>query len=525
MTAKKSVIDESQLPAQLANQSVERIRKIEAFLQRKRSSQADEVDGSPADAPIFLTPFFGAEQPVQEGAPLQLSTQLEPTDDPQLRLVWYKDGHELREAARIKCSNEFGRVKLEISPCWPADAGVYTCKAINAHGEAIVSSSVCCEAHTAIVLDSQLPADIQQQSIDQIARIEQLQQAKFYEVFTQEQKRYAHRPRFVCPLPDELQVPEGGQARLQCQVEPPAEPSTQVQWIHNGRKLLSSSRIHTSCEFGQCTLDILNFESRDSGVYMCQVRNEFGECTGNTHVHCISSSEKHRLNETSQMQQIYKLEQHSATTRSLMQQQPPAARPSLPKFLKQFDKLQKVEEGVGVRLQTQLHPTDDPTLQVFWFKDGQPLRTGSRIHTLNQFGQVRLELNWTLGEDTGLYTCKAVNSVGSDEISARIEVQNKPGVILEQQLPETISLDNLRRLETHQPLSKPMPPDQIQPPQFITQMQSLTELKEGDAAYFECRLVPTNDPKLEVSWYFNGQPLLSGMTFNLHLFLFPYLES
>ena len=32
-------------------------------------------------------------------------------------------------------------------------------------------------------------------------------------------------------------------------------------------------------------------------------------------------------------------------------------------------------------------------------------------------------------------------------------------------------------------------------------------LKDGMSAHFECRLTPTNDPRLKVEWKFNGQPL------------------
>lgn len=50
----------------------------------------------------------------------------------------------------------------------------------------------------------------------------------------------------------------------------------------------------------------------------------------------------------------------------------------------------------------------------------------------------------------------------------------------------------------------------ITAPKFLTQIQPQHSLKEGDSAHFECRLEPTNDPKLRVEWFHNGKPLISG---------------
>lgn len=50
----------------------------------------------------------------------------------------------------------------------------------------------------------------------------------------------------------------------------------------------------------------------------------------------------------------------------------------------------------------------------------------------------------------------------------------------------------------------------LQPPKFMTQLNHVTGLVEGQSAHFECQLVPVNDPDLTVEWYFNGQLLRSG---------------
>lgn len=471
------------------------------MLQAKQSSRRVESESSAANAPIFLCDLTGAEQPFGEGSVVQLRTQLEPADDVRMQLHWYKDGHELRDSARIKRTNEFGQIGLDISPCWPSDAGVYTCRAENDAGEAIVSTVITCLAQQSVVFDSQLPAEMRQQSIERIARIEQLQQAKLREAIDQEQKRLARQPRFLCPPPAELQVPEGHTARLQCRVQPPDEPSTQVIWLHDQRQLVSSSRVRTTFEFGTCSLEITRLDQRDAGQYTCLVRSEFGECSASTRITCLADT-KPTHPDRSLLQDAEKLAKPSPAK--------PSASSVAPKFLRQLPAQTRVAEGESVCFETQVTPTDDPQLQVHWFKDGQPLRLGSRVHTLHQFGHVRLELTWTITEDAGVYTCKAINAAGSDETIAAVDITRKPSVIMEQQLPANVSLDNLRKLENRAPPELEVPVKSLQPPQFITQMMPLNDLKEGDAAHFECRLVPTDDPKLEVNWYFNGQPLTSG---------------
>lgn len=46
-----------------------------------------------------------------------------------------------------------------------------------------------------------------------------------------------------------------------------------------------------------------------------------------------------------------------------------------------------------------------------------------------------------------------------------------------------------------------------QPPRFVTQIQSLTNLIERQTAKFECQLAPVGDPHMKVEWFFNGKPL------------------
>ena len=49
-----------------------------------------------------------------------------------------------------------------------------------------------------------------------------------------------------------------------------------------------------------------------------------------------------------------------------------------------------------------------------------------------------------------------------------------------------------------------------QAPVFTTPLKSV-EIKEGQRAHFECRIIPVSDPTLKVEWMHNGQPLKQGI--------------
>merc|ERR1719232_1940806 len=51
-----------------------------------------------------------------------------------------------------------------------------------------------------------------------------------------------------------------------------------------------------------------------------------------------------------------------------------------------------------------------------------------------------------------------------------------------------------------------------QAPVFTSSMKSI-EVKEGQRAHFECRIIPVSDPTLKVEWLHNGVPLKQGTRF------------
>lgn len=50
-----------------------------------------------------------------------------------------------------------------------------------------------------------------------------------------------------------------------------------------------------------------------------------------------------------------------------------------------------------------------------------------------------------------------------------------------------------------------------QAPIFTTSLKHI-DIKEGQRAHFECRLIPVSDPTMKVEWFHNNVPVKSGKT-------------
>ena len=83
--------------------------------------------------------------------------KLIPVGDPSLRVEWFHNGKPLSAGSRVKTISDFGFVILEVSGVYQRDAGLYTCKASNKHGETSVSCTLQVKGRQGIILEPQLP--------------------------------------------------------------------------------------------------------------------------------------------------------------------------------------------------------------------------------------------------------------------------------------------------------------------------------------------------------------------------------
>lgn len=343
------------------------------------------------------------------------NTNLVPTNDPDLVVTWFKDDQPLRTATRIKQTNDFGRITLEISPCYLADEGVYKIQAKNKFGQAEVAATLKVTTDKSIILDSQLPENIQQASINKIAKIEEHQKLKFYEAFTEEQTRLAQIPKFSVEYQESI-IDENDSVRFESMLTPTHDQSMKIEWYHNGKPLVSSSRRKTFHDFELVSLEIRKVAEHDRGLYICRAYNEFGESTYK--IVLIVRTKKNVLLDSqltgqfdSSMQSINRLEQ---TTVRKSEFQIDDEIGMKPRFITQIQENSEINESESFQFSCQIEPAEDPDLQVIWFKNGEVLRTGTRIRQIKQFGQVILKFDWTLEQDVGEYCCKIINRLGSD---------------------------------------------------------------------------------------------------------------
>ena len=85
----------------------------------------------------------------------------------------------------------------------------------------------------------------------------------------------------------------------------------------------------------------------------------------------------------------------------------------------------QVTEGSAAHFEAKLVPVGDPKLRVEWMKDGRPIQASNRLSTLHDFGFVALDLKYTRPDDSGVYTCRAVNQLGEAVINANLQARDK----------------------------------------------------------------------------------------------------
>ena len=101
-----------------------------------------------------------------------------------------------------------------------------------------------------------------------------------------------------------------------------------------------------------------------------------------------------------------------------------------PHFLNNPRSLDNLIEGQNAHFEAKLTPIADPNLRVEWFKDGQPVTIGHRFRPIHDFGYVALDIVGLISEDTGSYTCRATNNVGTAEARVSLHCRSKPIIFL-----------------------------------------------------------------------------------------------
>lgn len=96
-----------------------------------------------------------------------------------------------------------------------------------------------------------------------------------------------------------------------------------------------------------------------------------------------------------------------------------------PHFVHKPRNLDHLVEGQNAHFEAKLEPIADPNLRVEWFKDGRSVTIGHRFRPIHDFGYVALDIVGVISEDSGTYTCRATNNVGTCECQVNLFCKSK----------------------------------------------------------------------------------------------------
>lgn len=447
--------------------------------------------------PIFTVPLSDP-QPVGEGRNIHLECRLEPVGDPTMRVEWFQNGRAITVGSRFRTYHDFGYVALDIIHSQSTDSGEYTVRATNQLGTAHTSACVRVIGASDIVTDSQV--DMEQINALEIGN---RRSAAFDDV------QVLQPPQFTRPLHN-IETIEGTNVHLECRLQPVGDPTMIVEWFVNGFPVKTGHRFRPAYEFDYVALDLLGVYSTDSGVYTCQARNQLGEAVTSCAVRIIAK--KDLIMESQYPAGLEKIQYLEDASRYQRTEDVDETTNIRPRFLTKPKNIEKSREGQHAHYECKLEPVTDPNLKVEWYKDGRPIIIGHRFRPIHDFGYVALDIIDLIAEDSGVYTCRAVNLVGFDEVQCNLVCRSTQQIISSTQNEQ--GLEQIQYLEDRSKYTRREEVDEStkQVPVFTTSLKNI-EIKEGQRAHFECRLIPVSDPSLRVEWFHNNVPVKSGSRF------------
>ena len=288
-----------------------------------------------------------------------------------------------------------------------------------------------------------------------------------------------------------------------------------IDWFHNDQPIALGSRIHTISDFGFVVLDIDWTFKRDAGTYTCRATNKYGSTETKASLSCKGQKSINldsQLPQGMSLEKLKELEKGRADTSAEIE----SAEVTAPKFITQIQS-RAVGEGEPAHFSCRVEPKHDPKLEIKWFHNGKELDSGHRFRMTQEFGYVALDILYTYPEDEGEYVCKATNELGADASTCTLKCKELPAIQLENQVPKgmkkseyVVQMEAAMKKYTQEIF---LTEDDVydverrQPPRFVTQIQTITDLMEMQASKFECQLAPVGDPNMKVEWFFNGKPL------------------
>jgi hypothetical protein len=383
----------------------------------------------------------------------------------------------------------------------PEDSGTYTCRAINQLGEAITSAVAVVHSRKAILMESQHEAALQSLRV--------LEDTSRYQREIVQDETITQAPVFTLPVKD-VRVVENQAVHFEARLIPVGDPKLIVQWLRNGVPIEASNRISTMHDFGYVALNMKYVNPEDSGTYTCRAINELGQAV--TSATLIVQSKAALDLETQNEGALEKIHQLEDSSRYQRREEEEIIVTQPPRFTTQLIGPNNLVEGQSAHYECRIEPYPDPNLKVEWFHNGQPLQSGHRFRTTYDFGFAALDILTVYPADSGEYTCKATNRLGTAQSGVKLNVSSRSSIILETQ--NEGAMEKIHYLEDASRYQRKAEEDQFvaEKPQFGRPLRNAS-VNEGTPVHLEATLIPVNDPTMKVEWYCNGRPVPQGHRF------------
>ena len=241
----------------------------------------DATTKLPADEPeknLFTAPHFTTDLPEQfhcdNNHVIQLYCNLEPKDDPSLKINWYHNGIPLTTGSRIQPNLDFGFVSLRIGDAIIRDEGIYTCKATNNMGEAVTFTRVYNSPPSAQSgVDSSTMHPQGEEGYQSLGKLETSMKLNLNE---EEELIKTRPPKFTTLFGDQL-LEQGSIGHFEATLEPKDDGDLSIEWNFNGKPLRHSSRFKHIHDFGMVVFEIMGIRNLDEGKYTCVATNKAGQ--------------------------------------------------------------------------------------------------------------------------------------------------------------------------------------------------------------------------------------------------------
>ncbi|XP_049426226.1 obscurin-like protein 1a [Epinephelus fuscoguttatus] len=238
----------------------------------KFHEKQEEVDLTSDDKPRFLIKPLSLR--VDRGEDAAFSCKLWGTPLPEV--MWEKDGKKLNnifESAHFSVSNQDGGwFQLKIYRTRMPDKGVYTCRAVNCHGEALAGAVLLVEPvpeREESKMSSNSHSNSQWSPKHRGGRLSLARVIEEQSVNMSKAKKFA--------------VAEGKHAKFRCFVT--GKPKPEIIWKKDGVPI-EPGRRHLIFEDreGYYTLKVLYCKVQDTGLYVCAASNALGNTLSAVHL-------------------------------------------------------------------------------------------------------------------------------------------------------------------------------------------------------------------------------------------------